>query len=157
MIRRTLAGVALVGFVAVALGLAARPTGQPSSPAARTHRIARELRCPVCQGLSVADSPSIPAGDIRADIRRRVDAGQTDGEIRAAYVQRYGEWILLRPQGRGFASGLWLLPAMAVTAAAAGLVLALRRWHRQPALAASPEDRALVDALRARPTPGPYP
>lgn len=157
MIRRAFPLVVLVSVVGLAIVLAARPSDEPSAPAAREHRIATELRCPVCQGLSVATSQSITSRDIRADIRRRIDAGETDNEIRAAYVQRYGEWILLRPRGRGIASGLWLLPAAAIAVAVAGLVVVLRRWEQEPALAASPEDRILCDALRANSPPEPHP
>ena len=148
MIRRAGAVVGLAVVVAVALALAARPAGHPDSPAARAYRIAAELRCPVCQGLSVADSPSETSRDMRADIRRRIDAGETDSAIRQVYVDRYGQWILLRPRGTGFAAGLWVVPVTAITLAAVGLGLRLRRWRRQPALAATADDHALVDAMR---------
>lgn len=146
---RAAAALVLVGLVAAALVLAARPTRPLSSPSARAARIAADLRCPVCQGLSVADSPSSTAADIRADIRRRIGEGQSDTEIRQAYVDRYGDWILLRPRGSGVAAAVWALPVLAVVAAGAWLALALRRWSGRPALEPSAEDRALVAGLRA--------
>ena len=149
MLRRVAAGVLLAGLVVVAVTVAARPSPSSSAPAARAERLATELRCPVCQGLSVADSPSITSNDIRADIRRRIAAGESDADIRQAYVDRYGDWILLRPRARGFTALLWALPAAAVVVAGALLALALRRWRTQAPLEASPEDRDLVAELRA--------
>ena len=149
MLRRLAAGVVLAGLVGTAVVVAARPSPSSSTPAARAERLASELRCPVCQGLSVADSPSITANDIRADIRRRIAAGESDAEIRQGYVDRYGDWILLRPRGRGFTALLWALPVAAVVVAVAWLALALRRWRRQAPLEATDEDEHLVAELRA--------
>jgi len=124
------------------------------SPAARAHAIASDLRCPVCQGLSVADSPSETAKAIYDDIRRRVDAGESDSAIKAHYVASYGEWVLLKPRTTGISALVWILPATALLLGAAGLAFAFRRWRRQPVLAASDEDRALVEAaLEQGPAP----
>jgi cytochrome c-type biogenesis protein CcmH len=148
--RRVLPWAALAAVVVAALVVAAG-AGRPSrSPAARTHRLAAELRCPVCQGLSVADSPSSTARAIVADIRRRVDAGQSDAEIRQAYVDRYSEQILLEPRGSGFGALVWALPVAALVLGGGGLVLAFRRWRRQPALTPTEDDRRLVDQALAR-------
>lgn len=147
--RRVAGATFLAALVAVAVVVAGRGSESSSSPDARADRIAAELRCPVCQGLSVADSPSITANDVRADIRRRIAAGETDGEIRQAYVDSYGEWILLRPRSHGLSALLWALPVAGVIAAAAWLALTLRRWAHQPPLEPSAEDRDLVTELRA--------
>lgn len=148
-LRPAAGALVLATMVVVAVVLAARPSSPPSAPAARAAGLASDLRCPVCQGLSVANSPSPAARDIRADIARRIEAGQTDPEIRQAYVDRYGDWILLRPRGTGVAAMVWALPVAAVVVAAAGLALALRRWRHQPDGEPSPEDRELVARLRA--------
>jgi cytochrome c-type biogenesis protein CcmH len=97
----------------------------------------------------VADSPSPTAKSIYDDVRRRVDAGESDATIRGAYVSRYGEWILLRPETSGVGALVWILPVTALLLGAGGLALAFRRWRRQPALAATEEDRALVEAALA--------
>lgn len=137
----------VVALVAFSLVLAARPVTTASGPD-RAAAIAATLRCPVCQGLSVKDSDSSTARDLRADIRRRVDAGQSDAEIRSAYVARYGEWILLRPRREGFGAVVWIVPPIAAAAASAGLVVALSRWRRldRPP---TEEDRQLIDRARA--------
>lgn len=146
---RWAARVLMAAVVVTAVLLAARPQGSPSDPAARAARLASELRCPVCQGLSVADSPSGTARDVRADIDGRIAAGESDSEIRQAYVDRFGDWILLRPRAGGVAAVLWALPAVLFVAGATALGLGLRQWRRQPAAPASAEDLELVAELRA--------
>jgi len=150
MIRRIVPPLALAAVVVVALviGGAGRDRG-PRSPAAKTQAIAEDLRCPVCQGLSVADSHSPTAESMREDIRRRVDAGESAASIKAHYVGSYGEWVLLRPEATGVGVLVWVLPVGALLLAAGGLALAFRRWRRQPAMAATEEDRALVEAALA--------
>jgi cytochrome c-type biogenesis protein CcmH len=136
--------------IVAALVAGARPGKAPRSPTARTEAIAGDLRCPVCQGLSIADSHSPTAEAIKEDIRRRVDAGESDAAIQAHYIDSYGEWILLRPKASGVGALVWILPVSAVLLAGGGLALAFRRWRRQPAMAATDEDRALVEAALAK-------
>lgn len=138
-------GVLVIG----ALVVGATPDRSDPSPAARARGLAAELRCPVCQGLSVADSPSPTARAIAEDIRRRVGAGETDAEIRQAYVDRYGEWILLEPTGSGFGALAWALPVAGLVLGAGALALAFRRWRRESASAPTDADRALVAQARA--------
>lgn len=140
-------GVAVLVATGLVLGTG---TDNPSSPEDRTMSVAAELRCPVCQGLSVADSNSQTARDIRADIDQRITDGQNDTEIRQAYVDRYGEWILLRPQARGLGAVVWLAPFTAAAMGAVALVLAARRWQRGWHRPTSDRDRRLVDEALAR-------
>jgi cytochrome c-type biogenesis protein CcmH len=150
MTRRVLPGVALAAVVVVALVIGGAGRSRPSrSPSDRAQAIAEELRCPVCQGLSIADSHSPTAEAIYEDVRRRVAAGESDAAIRAFYVGRYGQWILLRPETSGVGALVWMLPVTALLLGVGGLALAFRRWRRQPSLAASEEDRALVEAALA--------
>ena len=150
MTRRIVPVAALVAVVAVALviGGAGRSSGHRSA-GARTEAIAADLRCPVCQGLSVADSHSPTAESIKEDIRRRVDAGESDAAIKAVYVGSYGEWILLKPETSGVGVLVWVLPVLALLLAVGGLALAFRRWRREPSRVATDEDRALVEAALA--------
>ncbi|HET9728481.1 MAG TPA: cytochrome c-type biogenesis protein [Acidimicrobiia bacterium] len=145
----------LIVAVAVASIVVLLVRSHPSnSVAARTKRLEQQLACPVCQGESVADSNAPEARDIRNDIPRRIAAGQSDGQIRAAYVERYGERILLSPSGSGLGIVAWVIPSLAVLLGGAGIVLALRRWSRTPRLAASAEDERIVrDALERAPAP----
>ncbi|HTE04256.1 MAG TPA: cytochrome c-type biogenesis protein [bacterium] len=111
-------GVALVMAVTLlAAGIAAA-----KDPQARAQAIAAQLRCPVCQNESVADSPSELAAQMRTLIREKVAAGDTDQQIVDYFVSKYGEWILLEPPRRGLLWIVWLAPAVALLG---GAVLAL--------------------------------
>ena len=153
LLRRALLVLVAAGF-AVPLFIATR-TGEPTD-AQRANHLNAQLRCPVCQGLSVADSHSSTSLAIAADVRHRVAAGQSDGEIRDAYVARYGEWILLNPPGRAGVIA-WLLPIALVGAAAVAVALALRRWSVATLRTPTDADRRLVEQTRRRlaePSPG---
>jgi cytochrome c-type biogenesis protein CcmH len=113
-----------VGFVALVAVLALGPGSAPTA-AARADRLAAELRCPDCQGLSVADSPTAAAREIRRQVDELLVGGATDAQVRQHFVDRYGPWILLAPSA-GIA---WLLPWIVAVAAVAGLVVALVRRH----------------------------
>lgn len=134
---------AVASVIAFALVAAARPQG-PTTDGDRVTAIARELRCPVCQGLSVADSDSPTSRDIRNDVAKRVAAGQRNDEIRDAYVARFGEWILLRPERDGLSGLVWLVSPLVAAAGTAGLTVGLWRWRKQRRYTASEADVELV-------------
>ena len=79
-----------------------------------------------------------------ADIKRRIRAGQSDAEIRQAYVDTYGESILLSPHDSGVSLLVWILPIVVVALGATGIVFALRRNRDQPHLHATEADERLV-------------
>jgi cytochrome c-type biogenesis protein CcmH len=147
--RRALAWIALAAVVAVTLAIVAWPRGGEASDASRVSALASELRCPDCEGQSIEQSSTETARAARADIRRRVGAGESDAEIRQAYIDKFGDSILLKPEGGGLGILVWGLPAAAVVLGAGGLVFALRRWRREPHLHPTDADRELVE--RARP------
>jgi len=109
--------VAAILAVGLAIAWTARP--QQLTGAERVDRISSELRCPVCQGLSVQDSPSDTARSMRALVAQRVAEGRTDDEIRAEFVQSYGDWILLSPPLLSPSGLVWLAPLAAIVFGAA--------------------------------------
>jgi cytochrome c-type biogenesis protein CcmH len=137
----------LAVVVVAVLAVVAWPGGS-QSPAERAHSLAAELKCQECQGLSVADSNAPTSRAIRADIKRRIAAGQGDEEIRQAYVDRYGEQILLSPQGSGIGLIVWVLPVLVIALGAAGIWFGLSRARREPRLHATAADEALVERER---------
>lgn len=149
MSRRALPWVALALVLVTALGVGARRPAGPETEAQRVRRLASEVRCPTCRGLSAAESDALAARAIRDDIRDRVRAGQDDGAILQSMVDRHGRDILLRPEGRGVAALVWALPVAATVLAAAGLTVAFRRWRPRPS-EPSADDRALVERALAR-------
>lgn len=97
----------------------------------RTREVASQLRCPVCQGVSIEDSPTDLARDMRNVIRDQLAAGRSPEEVKAYFISKYGEWVLLEPEPRGFNLAVYVLPILAL-AGGTGLVAAsVRRWVRQ--------------------------
>ncbi len=130
---RTLVTIALAAVVA--WGVVAGIAGQGDSD--RVRSLTGRLRCPVCQGESVADSPSESARDIAVLVEQQVGAGWSDAQIEQYFVDRYGAWILLDPPRSGSTLLLWAVPLVAVTAGAVALVSRLEPSRRRTALVAS--------------------
>ncbi len=107
-----------------------------SSLEARTTAVASTLRCPVCQGESIQDSPSELAQQMRSVVRDRLRAGQTPDQVRSYFVSRYGEWILLEPKMTGLNIALYVLPVVLVVGGLILIVILVRRWTK-PAEGAS--------------------
>lgn len=95
---------------------------------ARTSAVAATLRCPVCQGESIQDSPSELAQQMRAVVRDRLRAGESPEQIKAYFVSRYGEWILLEPRMTGLNVLLYALPVALVIGGIALVVFLVRKW-----------------------------
>ena len=147
--RRWFPWLAMGVVLAVALVVGSRPDDGPRTTDDRVRSIAAELRCPTCRSQSALDSDAEVSRAMRDEIARRVEAGDSDEEIRAYFVSKFGKDILLRPEGRGLTALVWILPVVAVVAAVAGLVVAFRRW-RPRGVAVSDDDRRLVEeALRS--------
>jgi cytochrome c-type biogenesis protein CcmH len=144
--------IALV--LAAALAAAPGPTsGADETPLApdqeeRVHRLGKELRCAVCQGLSIADSPAAMARSQLGMVRQLVAQGKTDREIKEYFVARYGEWALLEPPARGVAWLAWALPILVVVAGV-GLVVWLSTRRTRPAAAPASAVRPAVAAATA--------
>ena len=101
---------------------------------AQVRDIALQLRCPVCQGLSVGDSPSELAQEMRHLVREQLQQGKTPPEVLDYFVQRYGEWILLAPPKRGFNLIIWITPFALLPVGGMAVYLGARRWVRRPPL-----------------------
>ncbi|MET0421213.1 MAG: cytochrome c-type biogenesis protein CcmH [Acidimicrobiia bacterium] len=147
MTLRSWAWIALAVLVIGVLAVVAWPGGDPSA-ADRAHAIASELKCMECQGLSVADSSAPTSKAIRADIKRRIAAGESDDAIRQVYVDTYGSVILLQPQSSGISLIVWVLPVVVLVGGTAGVFFTLRRNRREPRLHATEADELLVERER---------
>jgi cytochrome c-type biogenesis protein CcmH len=147
MIRRWGPWIALGLVVVIALAVVLWPHG-PQSLDARAHDLETQFKCPECSGLSVADSQAPTSRAMRADIKRRIRAGQSDAQIRQAYIDTYGETILLSPQDSGVSLLVWILPVVVLALGATGIVFALRRNRDQPQLHATAADERLVERAR---------
>jgi cytochrome c-type biogenesis protein CcmH len=126
-----------------------QPEGTPVTGAQltqRTHEVSALLRCPVCQGMSVADSPSEMAVNMKAQVHELLSRGYTEEQILKYFELSYGQFVLLKPKFEGFTSMVWLLPVIALLIGAAVLFFKLRKLEALPAAAptpAQPEDEYL--------------
>jgi len=92
-----------------------------------TNEVSSLMRCPVCQGLSVADSPTPSAVAMKEEVRQFLAAGYTQTQILAYFEHSYGEFIRLEPKAKGFNLLVWILP---IAALLTGLALVMRRVRR---------------------------
>jgi cytochrome c-type biogenesis protein CcmH len=140
---RGLAGV-LATLVLLAGSASAGPVDEKT-----VHDVAAQLRCVVCQSLSVADSPSETASQMRGIIRERLAAGESPAEVRAYFVEKYGEWILLAPPKSGFNLLVWVVPFVGLGLGLVLVAVVLRRWSRKIPPGAPPRvDPALRERIR---------
>ena len=111
----------------------------------RTHEVAALLRCPVCQGLSVADSPSTMATNMRGQVHELVAAGYDQEQILAYFERSYGEFVRLQPPLRGVNWLVWLAPIAGLVGGAAVVWWALH----------GPRAASAGEAATAKDLPGP--
>ena len=97
---------------------------------AQAKALMETLRCLVCQGQSIADSNAEMAGDMRALVRRRIQAGETPDAIRTWLVSRYGSWVSYDPPLDAVTWPLWALPVLLL---GAGLWLIRGRFAKRKA------------------------
>ncbi len=110
---------------------------------ARALRLHDELRCPVCQGQAISDSNAELARDLRRIVRERIASDDTDDEVFDYLVERYGDYILLRPPVKPTNYVLWFGPAIVFIGGAGGLwYFLIRRPRRRPQSAPTPLNEA---------------
>ncbi|HUF66400.1 MAG TPA: cytochrome c-type biogenesis protein [Gemmatimonadaceae bacterium] len=133
---RVLLVVATITFVVMLCAPRARAAQNPAAAGvshdaeleAQVRRLSAELRCPVCQGLSLADSPSELSREMKDVVRAQLVAGKSPEEVKEYFVGRYGEWILLEPKPHGWNLLVYVLPLMALLAGLGGVFYVARRW-----------------------------
>ncbi|HYC50373.1 MAG TPA: cytochrome c-type biogenesis protein [Gemmatimonadaceae bacterium] len=142
MRARSRAACLFVGVACLLACLTASPTSalatsqqaeKPTSPGdagleARTAAIASTLRCPVCQGESIQDSPAELAQQMRAVVKERLRAGESPEQIQAYFMSKYGEWILLEPRRTGLNLLLYALPIALVIGGLVLVAVLVKRW-----------------------------
>lgn len=106
------------------------PAGSPvSGPEleALTEEVAGIMRCPVCQGLSIADSPTALAQAMKSEVREMLAEGYSKGQVLNYFEQSYGEFIRLEPKAKGFNLFVWIAPLAALIG---GLLFLAARMKR---------------------------
>jgi len=148
---------ALVAFILasglfIGACLAVEPTEMLKDPAleARARTIGQALRCVVCQNQSIDDSSAEVARDMRRAVRDRLTVGDSDDQVFAYMVARYGDYVLLKPPFKTRTLVLWLGGPLLLVVAGTALLFAARRRARRtvaPPQPLSAEERRRLDAL----------
>jgi len=138
----------LAALVFSASAFAVQPEEVLKDPALerRAREISAGLRCLVCQNQSIDDSDAQLAKDLRLLVRERLVAGDTDQQVRDFLVQRYGEFVLLKPTFSAHNILLWLTPVLVLVLGGIGAYTALRR-RPQVAEALNEEEQKALEAL----------
>jgi cytochrome c-type biogenesis protein CcmH len=131
----------------VALGPEAAPMTDEPVLEARLLKLSEELRCLVCQNESLASSRAELADDLRREVRSLLSEGKTDQQVKNFLVERYGDFVLYRPELKPMTWLLWFGPFVLLLGAVAGLwwYLRQRRQLADTAPALSDAERARVD------------
>lgn len=132
------------------IAAAGDPTERLSDPAqeARARALFQEIRCVVCQNESIDDSEAELAADLRRVVREQVAAGRSDAQVRTYLVDRYGEFVLLKPSFGPGNAALWLTPALLLLIAAGGILWRARRASAEIVPdSLSPEEEARLATL----------
>jgi cytochrome c-type biogenesis protein CcmH len=93
----------------------------------RTYEVASLLRCPVCQGMAVADSPAEMAVNMKAQVHEMLSRGYTEEQILKYFERPYGQFVLLRPKFEGVNRLVWLLPVGALLLGVVVVFVKLRK------------------------------
>lgn len=127
--RKIKIAAALAALLAVTAAYAVEPDEMLADPKleARAEAIGAELRCVVCQSESIEESGAPIAGDMRRLVRERIKAGDSDAEVKAYLVARYGNYVLMRPPLAPETLALWAAPILALGLGAAAALIVLRR------------------------------
>lgn len=138
----------VAGAVLAGAAFAVEPDEVLADPAleARARALDAQLRCVVCQSQSIGDSDAPLAKDMRILVRDRLSAGDTDAETMAYLVDRYGDYVLLKPPVQTNTLALWLFPAVILIGGAATAAFFVRQAYKP---AAAPGALTSVDAAEA--------
>ena len=128
--KRRMLSVAGIAALSVFVAASALSQDAEAELEKRTTQVAATLRCPVCQGESIQDSPSELAQQMRAVVKTRLRSGESPEQVKAYFVSRYGEWILLEPKMTGLNIVLYVLPVVLVIGGLVLVVFLVRRWTR---------------------------
>lgn len=146
---RRLGLAAVVALTLAAPVLAADPSEMLKDPAleSRAEKLGKELRCLVCQSESIEDSNADLAKDLRVIVRERIQSGESDEQVKKFVVDRYGDYVLLKPPFKAATLVLWVGPFVLFVL---GLVAVWAFYRRRGGTAAPLQPAPLTDAEKRR-------
>lgn len=136
----------LLALLSAVPAFAVLPGEQLSDPRleSRARAISQELRCVVCQNQTIDDSDATLAHDLRLIVRERLKAGDTDEQVKAYIVHRYGPYVLLEPPLDAATAFLWFGPALVLIAGAAGSCIYLRKRRDRRSMVLTRDEEATL-------------
>ncbi|WP_372425757.1 cytochrome c-type biogenesis protein [Salinarimonas chemoclinalis] len=150
----SLAFAAMLALAAPAMALGPDEILDDPALEERAREVSKGLRCLVCQNQSIDDSDAPLARDLRTLVRERIEAGDSNDQVVEFVVDRYGDFVLLRPPVNAYTIMLWVAPTLVLIAGATGLALALRRRriaaNAPTAAALSAEEEAALEKILER-------
>ena len=129
------------------------PQGAPVTGArldARTNEVSALLRCPVCQGMAVADSKAEMAVNMKAQVRELLERGYSEEQILKYFELSYGQFVLLQPKFEGINTMVWLLPIIALVIGGALVFAKLRKLEKPKPASQQPSNPATEDPYITR-------
>lgn len=97
------------------------------SPEERIQRLGDELRCPVCRGVPISESPATLAKEMMDMLKEQAASGKSDQEIFRFFEERYGEWVLLDPKPEGLNLAVWILPVLVLVGGAVFILMRVKK------------------------------
>jgi cytochrome c-type biogenesis protein CcmH len=143
--RRLIAILGVLAFLSPAFALSPDELLKDPALESRARGLSAHLRCLVCQNQSIDDSDAPLAKDLRTLIREQLVAGKTDEQIMDFVVDRYGEYVLLKPRLEPATIILWGTPFAVLLIAAAGLLMRRRRAEPAPETPLSDAERQVLN------------
>jgi cytochrome c-type biogenesis protein CcmH len=151
---KKLAGLLLVLLLVLtpAIAMAVNPNEMLADPVleSRARLISENLRCLVCQNQSIDDSDADLAHDLRVLVRERLTAGDSDDAVVKYIVDRYGEFVLLRPVVAGHTLILWIAAPVLLLAGLIAVVIGARRKRAATQLELTDEEEAVLESLQEK-------
>ncbi len=137
--------LAVVAIVAATWSYVLLQNPQQQTLDQRVQQVAAQLKCPVCQGESVADSPSLISQQMRGVIRQQLQSGKSEQEVIAYFQARYGDQIVWSPPWQGFSLLAWLVPIALLLGGLLLMAFVLRDWRSVPSSETSSHDAELTN------------
>jgi len=145
-IQASLGLMLVVALLAGPVGIASAQTPTPN----QINAIAKDLWCPLCNGVRLDNCELQACIQMKEVIAQKLMAGERKEQIRAYFVQQYGDVVLGAPAGEGFNTLVWVLPVLVAVLAIGWLVFALRSWTRKPKPAPAVVSNAAIPEASAQ-------